>query len=446
VTRARAALALAGTAAVMLAAVPARAQVTPAAPAVLARACMGRAGQPIDRADIAEALLIEANLSPADIARGSTIPLSSYDAALVSAVRAILAEPGPSARRTALADAVRTLEQRLNVAPGSSVTVEPGGEAIRLFGPAEPAWRIICKEAENDRRPEDDEEPEPRFAVRETPEELWLTDEDRLAAKAFSLGFERTRTVLDDGTRKTETSLTVDGTVGLRLDRTPGDLDVFLFATYNLERDRVRPAPSLAPGASQSDGDTDALALGIDGGYSCADLCWVGLPVDFNLQASAIFDFANDASRVRLRAIATPRLEVPLGICNLNSFGDGPLRGRCELAFEIQAAHVTRRGTTALGNYDTFLAAGGRIGVEFFLPTRPGAAASTGFLASLRYRYLPVIHGAPDDIEQFEAKLGHRFWTGADVGIDVGFTYTRGTNELSFEEENILTFGLGLIY
>ena len=231
---------------------------------------------------------------------------------------------------------------------------------------------------------------------------------------------------------------------------TPGssrDFHTYLFATYNLDRDRTRPRPTLAPGATEGDGDTNALALGLDAHVGgCLGGCSRGLPMDLTLQAGPVFDFAHDASRLQFRALLYPRPDLDLGICRVSSFSAGPLRGRCEAGLDVQMAHVLKRGTTELGNYDTFIAAGVRLGARFFLPTRAGEDADTGFLASVNYRFLPVIEGPGDNIERLECKLAHRFWTGGNAGIDVGFSYTRGTNELSFEEEDKMTFGFGLVY
>ena len=135
-TRGTLALVLAGTAIGALAALPAHAQTTPTAADVLARACMGRAGQPIDRADIAEALLIEAHISPAEIVGTLTVqpsnagqPLTElYNSALVTAVHGIIVASAQSPRRTALAPTVRSLEDLLNRAPRSVTVEKPDGQ------------------------------------------------------------------------------------------------------------------------------------------------------------------------------------------------------------------------------------------------------------------------------------------------------------------------------
>ena len=51
-------------------------------------------------------------------------------------------------------------------------------------------------------------------------------------------------------------------------------------------------------------------------------------PLDADVQAGTIFDFANDADRLRLKIRLWPRPDMDLGICRLNSFSAGPLRGR----------------------------------------------------------------------------------------------------------------------
>jgi hypothetical protein len=425
------------------------AQTQAGAGAVLSRACQGRAGLPITPAQVAEAMLIESGESPLAFVGSLPVAPSSVGGSLAGAQQAALVtrmrEIGATHTPLHLAETIASVEQVLANNP-RAVTIENGnGQAIELFGAVSPAWRLVCKPATPPPSLESDPPPPPRFAVRETPEELWLSGDDARKAGALSLAFERTRSALEDGTRKTDTNFTIGGTVGLRLTPARSRVGhVYLFANYELERARTVPQPTLDPGESESDGDTNALAIGLDA--ILQPLVSDHLVLDINLQGSAVLDFANDASRLRFRAIATPRTDLDLGLCYLGSFSDSTLRGRCEVAAEVQVAQVLRRGTTALGDYDTFLAAGARGGIEFFLPTSPGDDAATGFLASVRYRFLPVLHGAPEDIERLELKLAHRFWTSAGAGIDVGFTYTRGTNELSFEDENVLTFGLGLTY
>ena len=39
-----------------------------------------------------------------------------------------------------------------------------------------------------------------------------------------------------------------------------------------------------------------------------------------------------------------------------------------------------------------------------------------------------------------------RFWTETTAGVDIGFAYSKGRNELSYEKEDVLSIGLGLIY
>ena len=150
------ALLLASATASLLSAASARAQTAPMPAAVIGRACAGKAGQPISRADIAEALLIETDISPRSVLSGRRDPAAggsgefsnAYDAALIDGLRAILREGPDSRRQSALNQAVRTLQQRLRVDP-QGVTVERNGEErIELFGEVEPGWRIVCKAAD----------------------------------------------------------------------------------------------------------------------------------------------------------------------------------------------------------------------------------------------------------------------------------------------------------
>jgi hypothetical protein len=436
---------------------------TPLPGELIARACTGNAGNVIGQVRLAEAILIEAGKSPSEfvVAAPAVIPegmslTEVYQQAMVARLGKIAAgeEPEPPEEAFLLQSTVETLEAALlRVKPGQDAPLTIEGErpqgAPFLFQAEKPDWTLRCKKADPGAtfvQSFEDFDPPPGFAIRSTPEELSLTGKERRGAGALALGFDRTRSKLDDGTTKTETNVTISGTAGVRLSGEQSQsTSAYAYARYELKQGRTKPAPQLDPGASQSDGDTDTLETGL---LLATQLTRNEdkFKLFLDLQGSAIWDFANEARRLRLKANLRPVPVGSLGLCGIGRYealipAIG-LKTKCRLQFEVEGAKILRQGTTELGTYDTFLAAGGRVEFQAFLPTAEGM----GFLAGATYRYLPVLHGPDDDVERFEASVKHRFWTKRSVGIDVGFSYTKGTNELSFEKEDVLTFGLGIIY
>jgi hypothetical protein len=440
----------------------AEAATTPLSAAVIARACAGHGGQEISQAVLGTALLIEAGKVPTEwVADLMDRPDPTLSPAQIYArsVTGRLGEVGAGSRAEPRDDGY-LLRATIDVLQLKLRTPTPGEEPPLAFGSAvpprgpflfQPAFAGVmlkCKVAEpgdSFLKSWEDFTAPPLVSVRSTPEELALVGDDRHGAGAFALAWDRTRSTLDDGTRKTDTSLKVNGTVGVRITpATSANAVSYLYGRYALSHARTRPKPVLAPGASESDGDTDALETGI----LFQKQIMPGkdrFKLFLNLQAATIFDFANDASRVKIGALLRPVLATSLGVCGLERYArplpGTALRTRCGFQLEVLGAEVLRRGTTPLANYDSFLAAGGRGTFEAFLPTADGMELA----ATVRYRFLPVLHGAPRRIERLEAELKHRFWTASDVGIDVGFTYIKGANEVSFEKEDILSFGLGII-
>lgn len=433
----------------------AEAMAQPSAADILTRACKNRPDRVLTQGQIAEALVIEAGGSPQELVRAQPLPTlpagatlgDAYEAALVAAVRSIL-ENGTKPLYSDINQGVQNLARALPRKPeGVQVTV-PAGQEVVVFGQGAPTWSITCGKGKPSPSLVEELEstkPLPLISIRETAEELWLRGEKRESAGAFQVGFERSRSRADDDSIETETSLTIDGTVGLRLTKPNPDLMAYLFATYNLQQDRSDPPPELEPDESESDDDTNALAVGAHATFDgCVGGCTDGSPITIDAQPAAVFDFAKDSSRLRFRLLATPRQYVPLGLCGLNGYGPGPLRPRCEISFESEGGLMLSQGEAEPTDQDDYLALGARASIEFFLLT--GDDGESGFLASVRGRYLPVVAGRLADIERIDLKLAHRFWTGGDVGIDVGFTFSNGTNELSFEKEDILTFGVGIVY
>lgn len=441
------------------------AQAASAGPAdILARACAGRADDEISQARLGEALLIELKIIPSEFVAGAMPATPNPDLSLAEAYAgALVARLGEIEARGGgheadpdndIIGSIRRLRSDLVLASRrDEIPLSIDGRAVRgsdrFFDSTSPRPSLKC--APGDPEPTqigelEDYSPGAAFAIREKPEELGLVGKERRAAGSFGLALERTRTRQDDGSTKTATDFSINGTVGVRLSSAKSARTTsYLYGRYELQQARTKPAPALAPGASQSDDDTEVLETGVT---LSTDL--MSNESEFKLfvdaQAAAVFDFANDAQRLKLRALIRPAFDVSLGLCGLGSYellsSSMRLMGRCRFNFDVEAAKVLKRGSSPLGDFDSFLAAGGKAEFEALLPTGEGMDV----VGSVAYRFLPVLHGRPDEIERFEASLKYRFWTRSQLGLDVGFTYTKGTNELSFEHEDVLTFGLGVIF
>jgi hypothetical protein len=455
--------------AVMLAAIPAAPAfaaegVDPAA--VMARACMGRVGE-ISEGNLATALLIEAGKDPAawvsDQQISSVQPTSVSDlfnGALLRRLHAVrsgvIATPEAEVQELnrAMADLEEGLRHRAHF-PDSPLSIEgtaPTGAF--LFAAETHPWILKCAPpTQPPTSPLEEAEDVPTrgpLSIRATPEELALVGDERNAAGAFALSLDRTRTVLEDGSQKTVTNLKVNGTVGYRLFETDS-LDVgYLFGRYELAKSRTRPTPALPAGTSEGDGDTDAFEAGMVTRFQLVSDDAAGFGLFTSGRAGLVFDFAKHAKRINFDFLLRPAWtktadgrgwDGNLGICGLGHTTDG-IPARCDIQLELLGAGVIERGTTKLGNFDTLIAGGARVEYELFLPTGEKSEVA----ASVKYRLLHVFHGALSRIERLEISLKHRFWTDDGIGFDLGFTYSRGTNELSLENENILGFGFGVIY
>jgi hypothetical protein len=336
---------------------------------------------------------------------------------------------------------------------GNGVEVAEGGQQdFALFGASAENKQLLCKvgvePGEDIITTLEEASPPPQFAIRGTAEELWLGGQAGRKASSFKLGYDRTKATLDDGSKKTESSVTVNGAVGYRLSAATSNSHAYLYSGYVLEKKRTKPAPALAPGAAKSDGDVNILTVGLVGsGELTKNTSSFKLYMDANV--ATLFDFANDARRILVKSSINPAFDEDLGICRfggLKSLSEGSgLKTKCDIRFELEGARVLKRGTTALGNYDNFLAAGFNASYELFLPTSDGNDES-GFFGAIRYRLLPVIHGPQSNIERFEAELKHRFWSDIGFGIDVGFLYAKGDAALTYEPEDSLKFSVGVVY
>lgn len=337
---------------------------------------------------------------------------------------------------------------------GATIENAPSGRQW-LF--VTPGWKIKC---DGDIKPptnfvEDfrDADIYPQFVIRKSTEDFGKIGDDwKKEVGAFGIGLTRTRTILDDGSRKTDQSLKVDGAVGFRLSPPKTKTPSWLYASYSLNKDRTSPPPTLAPGAAQSDGDTNALELGfalaMGSTYSrpTADPeSDRAINLDLTGSVSYIRDFAKKSSVGKFQYQVDLGLPVSLGICDVGKYEeiiDG-IYTRCSLQVQAQAVDIWKGGEAVFKDVDQYLAAGGSVKIIAFAPT---STKDDGIVGSLSYRHLAVSSKSLDDIKRLDASLGYRLWITNGPGIDIGFSYNKGENDKSLEDEDILKFGIGLIF
>jgi hypothetical protein len=375
--------------ATLAAAAPAIAAPAPNPDAVFARACANRTGPDISQLRLGEALLIEAGLIPPEFVAAELAapaagvsPANIYQAALIGRLGTINDRDRQTAsdQEAALLRGIDVIENRLAgpvAQENSALTLagpRPTGRGW-LFRSAQPEWTLTCKAT--DPAPTfvaDIEKGGPRapISIRQKPEELALVGDERRAAGAFQLGFQRTRTRQDDGGIQKETDFSIDGTAGARLTSPLSPTDAYVYGRYQLQRARTRPRPQLDAGATEGDDDTDALETGLlfHGQLTRNDST---AKLFLDAQIAAVFDFNNDASRSKLRSLFRPVIDANLGLCGLKSYAR-PIRGlplatRCKFQLDVEGAQVLKRGLTPLGTFDNFLAAGLKAEFEAFLPT-----------------------------------------------------------------------------
>jgi hypothetical protein len=397
----------------------------------------------ITRQEIAEAVVYQAGVLPAQVTGTSE---SNLVAALHTLdLRAASPAVGTlSTRDLQLAFTTSVFEQKL--AAGTEAGLEVVGTLPKganwLFAPVDGSvsWALRCKTstaAQSIVASYGLKEKQP-FAIRQKPEELAAGGETRTKAGAFALGLSRSWKEDATGAETATTTLTVDGTVGLRLTPAVSAQTVYAFAQYNLKRVRTDPPAPLAPGERRDAKDTNVLAAGV--------LLDIFSEVDGTaFWAVIVRDFADRSTRIRFNATVDPGFSADLGLCRLGSqkiFGGSGLGARCLVRADVEGGLWTDRGLTAAKAYDDYVAAGGFAAYELYLANGPKAE----LLATASYRYLPMLVGDLDDIARLELSLKQRFWTETGLGFDVGANYVDGTNSLSLTDERTLSVGFGVIF
>ena len=290
---------------------------------------------------------------------------------------------------------------------------------------------------------------------------LTATGKARKSADAASFGYTRTRTYQDDGSRTQADEITIDGVLGAVLDRSPS-FALTGYVGYQLKKNRSKPAPSLTPPATERDGDTDILTLGVLG-ETTISLGGVDnrdrVSLRSTISANYLFDWVKGSERVKGELSFTPfargarptggaRRQPLLGVCDIGGLTDlgGNIWTSCELQGLITYNQVTKHGTLVPAGDDHFGHAGGKAKATLYLGD---PSENSSFFASAQFEYLARYDGpstAIPNVRRQEFNVGHRWWQGNRFALEIKATLTDGINPDSFADENALTFGFGVIF
>ncbi len=288
---------------------------------------------------------------------------------------------------------------------------------------------------------------EPILRLRATAEDLTVTGEDRLTAGSARVTLQRERTILDDGSRRRDTTLSIQGALGIALTEREGDSS-YLYAAYQLERVRSQPAPTLPAGQTAADGDTNVLELGIIANR-LFETRGSRMTFDVTGTAALILNRVDRSERLQFNMRMSPGFGPTqnLGLCGYGAFLTivPGISGRCDAALRLQVNHFLDRGTAAPTANDEFVFGGGEFGIEFAQSNENGVTGD-GVFAGATYRYEASLSGAVPDIDRFTAFLKYRHWFGTRFGVDFGLDFVDGINPESFADENRISVSFGLIF
>lgn len=436
------------------------------ATAAIDTACAGVEHQTeIPQRQLAEALLVSAGLLPSQLLRlvattslGPTGPDALADAAL-----AFVREPDaigkPIADRVRVLDTILTdhLAQRggtltaklvvVGAVPDQSV-FEPG---LRLICPGKtPVTEIAGSLPPPEERSSGNKLGASRFAVRQKVDDFAQAAKD--ASGSFQGSYNRQRTTDLEGASTTTTTLSIRGAAGIRLLGDAESSWLFGYGDYALNHVRKRTAP--IPTSSANDGrakDIDVLEFGLTGSVPIGNDRFL---LRLTGRAGTILDFNSDSRRLVAGVRVVPILTRTIGsdskaLCNFGSYSSNilglPLEGRCTVAARVDVAEVLKAGTAMFTDADEHVAIGGDLGWEFRPSLLGDGKPRDGLVGGVVYRYQRMIAGRAPDIDRIDASLKYRWWL-SDLAVDLGLSYSDGTEPKSLVDENKIAISLGLTY
>ncbi len=284
--------------------------------------------------------------------------------------------------------------------------------------------------------------------------DLALSGERRKKASAGTVGFERIKNFKADGTRTETETLSIKAVLGAPLIQRDDRFfpNVLGYVGYERKSARTTPPPVLIPPATQRDGDTDILKLGLIGG-DIIDLSGKGPENQrsflYNIDASYIFDFAKDTERFKAELTGTffdyDGFDGFAGIGGYRNYLAKDIWTRIDFQPIVNYNILTKEGTLSNIGKETFAHAGA---IVKFSATR-GKTQVNGPFLSAEYINLRRIRGDGafiPNVERHEFVIGHRWWTLSDFGLEISAKLLDGINPDSFADENQVSIGFGLIF
>lgn len=372
--------------------------------------------------------------------------------------------PGP------LANAIEGLQRDLGAGKleglrsfnSTGTPVELSATSHNRFWVEDPGLTLRCLLPESDSAAEE-AAPGPlsgRLRLRGNVDALTAEGDERTTADAASFGFQRVRSFLEDGTRKQVNIYTVNAVLGfVAIDN--GRTGLMPYVSYELNRERTKPAPALVPPATLGDGDTDVLKLGLiashhfriagtgnyNGGAPQRQEGKYGITV--SLDGAYLFDFVKDSERLRGRVTTSLYTdENVLGLCgfgSLTTFADSSIWTLCELEGIVSVNALTKRGTLPVGTSDSFSHMGGRLAFTAYSgePTKDGMFFNAEYVRLWRIDGSAI--GVPD-IRRHSFNLGYRWWNDDNFAFELKAQLIDGINPDSLADENSLSIGFGIIF
>jgi hypothetical protein len=293
---------------------------------------------------------------------------------------------------------------------------------------------------------------------------LPATGTELKSADAAVIGFNRTRTFEDDGSRKQTNEVSINAVLGA-VKKVNNNFAVTGYVGYELKQSRVKLTPTLVPPATERDADTDILTFGVMG-EAYVPLGGKNQPWATSLRltfsGSYLFDWVKDSERVRGEFTAGLFHRAPidvtlterkkrkslLGICDLGGYSHiAPgVWTRCDVQAIVSYNQVTKQGSLTPSGNDQFGHAGGKASVSLYLGD---PSKKSSFFLGADYLYQLRYAGDPNeipDIRRHSITLGHRWWQSKGFAIEIKASLADGINPDSFADENALTLGFGIIF
>lgn len=361
--------------------------------------------------------------------------IQAYRAGSLSKLIAIDGVPAPSLDRSALfssnsAASVSCLRAASASAAGG--TGSPSGASSPNTG--DNRWQI-------------------RLVLRKSVDDLAKASDAGIeGAGSFSLGFTRTKSNTDEGARKRDTDLQINGAVGVAIGKSSaGSNNRYLYAEYTRSEKRSRLNPPPADPPAEGEDDIDVLEVGFAApSLLTFDSFQEQLFWEVRGRTGWVVDFAKNSRRVYGNLQVEPGFRlgrfgdtIGFGFFGRDlSLGFTSFRLRSRAWAEVELSHVMKAGDSKLNSGDELLGLGGAVRFDL----APKLFAKHGPLGSVQYRRLWMVSGTADDLKRWDIEAGYRFLVGSRLAIDLKTSYALGEERKSYDDEDIwkIEFGLKL--